>query len=311
MRASNPNQVPARRGKAWIQRIQERWLSRLPDCSLPACVTKGRVWTRVRKLRTGVRLEGQWYCSPECLETALRNLLSRTSVRPTPVATPRHVPLGLLMLSRGKLTPEQLRRALDAQTAAGYGRIGDWLKNLGYSTEEQISAALGVQWSCPVFSPPRDLDSQWISLLPRCLEESFRMLPVHYSRTSGLLYLGFAERVDYTALHTIERMLDCRAMPCLITPSSLERGLTQLRTHSTEYAFESGLGPGEMVRITASYVARARAEEVRVAASGGYIWARLTGHGAPMDLLFRAGTDSEASSERALSLRRRSTAVTA
>lgn len=66
-----------------------------------------------------------------------------------------------------------------------------------------------------------------------------------------------------------------------------------------------------VVDVYINYVVRSRAEEVRVAPCGRYVWARLTGPWTSINLLFRIGTDSEDSSERALSLPRRSTALTA
>jgi hypothetical protein len=315
MNAITANPLLARRPawEDWIQQIQQRWMPKLEACSLPSCITRVQVWTRLRRFRHGIRLEGRWYCSLPCLEVAARRLFAQASIQKVSSAAGvrRRVPLGLLMLSRGLLTSTQLRSALDAQIAAGHGKIGEWLQNLGYSTEDQITGALGVQWACPVFAPARpDFDPQCLSLLPRILQESFRMMPVHYNRASRLLYLGFAERIDYTILHTIERMLDCRALPCVVSPTLLQRSLAGPASRTTEVVFES-VAHSQMARTTASYAGRSRTGEVRVAGCGKYVWTRLIGGGGSIDLLFCAGADSEASSERSLSLPRRSTAVTA
>ncbi|MGB9493042.1 MAG: hypothetical protein WCA92_21450, partial [Terriglobales bacterium] len=60
----------------------------------------------------GVRLGKQWFCSPDCFEeylsgTITASIMSR-QVDPPPV---RRMPLGLLLLSRGVLTSEQLASA--------------------------------------------------------------------------------------------------------------------------------------------------------------------------------------------------------
>ena len=52
--------------------------------------------------------------------------------------------LGLVMLEQGWITQAQLRRALDAQKAAGTGRLGDWLIQQDAVAEDRITRALGL-----------------------------------------------------------------------------------------------------------------------------------------------------------------------
>ena len=70
-------------------------------------------------------------------------------------AHPSHSTRDCLMLSQGWITQEQLRRALDAQKAAGgKARIGKWLMRQCNLSEEQVTRALSMQWGCPVLSLP-------------------------------------------------------------------------------------------------------------------------------------------------------------
>ncbi len=63
----------------------------------------------------------------------------------------RHrIPLGLAMLEQGWITRAQLRGALEAQKAAGGGRLGQWLVRQQGVSEQLVTRALGLQWSCPV-----------------------------------------------------------------------------------------------------------------------------------------------------------------
>src|SRR5207245_4384144 len=90
--------------------------------------------------RMGILLEGQWYCGSRCFARALPYLLTRPKVVRSERRVPNHrIPLGLLMMSRGELTYEQLKTALNAQRQAAHGRLGDWLCELGYSNERQIT----------------------------------------------------------------------------------------------------------------------------------------------------------------------------
>jgi hypothetical protein len=295
-----------------VAEFRKRWNARLAACSLSECTVSRRSFAWIRGFRNGIRLEEKWYCTPRCFEIALCNhfrhlmLSSRTS----PTRTHR-VPLGLLLLSRGQLAAGQLNQALDAQCTAGYGRLGDWLQKLGFSNEDQIMAALGVQWSCPVLSSTQEVDPRWMSLLPRQLEESFRMVPLHFSQVNGMLHVGFAERIDYTVLYAAERMLSCRTTPCLVSHRLVERAMSTSLARPTEIAFESPTDAGGVARITCNYAVRLGAEFVRSAVCGDYLWVRLASRRTSLDALFRiSGTDSLVSSERALSLPRKSTAVT-
>ena len=91
-------------------------------------------------------------------------------------AASHRVPLGLLLLSRQQLTAAQLRTALEAQRAAGQGKIGEWLRQLGFVTELQVTAALARQWSCPVLiTGPGELGASRLSCRFRhCCSSPFR-----------------------------------------------------------------------------------------------------------------------------------------
>ena len=87
-------------------------------------------------------------------------------------------------------------------------------------------------------------------------------------------------------------MLDCRAVPCLVSDRVMNGLLEQAQNSRrvTEQVFDRISDSAEMARITGSYAARVGAEEVRIARCGPYIWVPLnTGHQAT-DLLFTQGS---------------------
>ena len=111
------------------------------------------LWGRLRGKTGGVVIQGLRYCRDECLERALTDAVRRIRQTVPRAAAPHRVPLGLLLLSRQQITVEQLRAALAAQHAAGHGKIGEWLVNLGFVNEQQVTAALARQWSCRFCAP--------------------------------------------------------------------------------------------------------------------------------------------------------------
>jgi hypothetical protein len=51
------------------------------------------------------------------------------------------------MLAHGYLNETQWQTALEAQSRARQGKIGEWLQALHFVTERQVLTALGVQWA--------------------------------------------------------------------------------------------------------------------------------------------------------------------
>jgi hypothetical protein len=244
----------------------------------------------------GVFLNNQWLCSPACLGQVLEQMLSPLidSTRANREAKAHRFPLGLLMHSLGLVSKESLQSALQAQREAGKGRVGDWLRRQGAVTETQITQALAAQWSLPTYPlERREGLLNWAHLLPTGLMLSFQMLPVHYLPASGLLYVAFSSRVDYTALYAIEQMLEFRTQPCLAQESYIERALETLhqRGDSTDIHIAGPLQPSTIAGATLQEVLKLGAREVRVVACADNIWVRLSAPDMVRDLLFQQLTE--------------------
>jgi hypothetical protein len=272
----NSGVVPTSPSLSWRALLQKI----APRGEGKACVHVQGLWRRIRNRPPLVRVQGSWYCLPHCLEGALIDAVRRT--RPTvrrPAILQHRLPLGLLLLSRQQLTAGQLRAALDAQQSAGRGRIGDWFQEMGFVTEQQVTAALGRQWSCPVLRSAAAVTtglSPFLSL-PLRLLESFQMIPADFVETTQTLHIAFSDGINYTVLYAIEQMLGCHTAPCLVCPSALRKQLMALAQHggSKDATFDRVADPGEFARIVRSYAASVEAAEVRLVACGEHIWVRL------------------------------------
>jgi hypothetical protein len=269
--------------------------SLLPRCDNPYCRAAENLWSRVLRSRTGTRCAGNWYCSPGCLETALVDRFTALcQPPPVPRAVQHRIPLGLLMLARGLITQTQLQAALAAQRAGGSRKVGEWLQEMGAIGEQEITAALGMQWCCPVFNLREGPLPACVELVPRPLLEFYRMVPVHFAPARRDLYVAFSHAVDYGALYALEQMLRCNTRPCLVGASVMERTLDMLRRQrpsSAQRVFDSYTEKAEMARIARGYALKVSATEVRMVRCGDYIWLRLEDHRKPVDLLFRVRND--------------------
>lgn len=265
-----------------IQRWQERF-----SCNNPECRQGRRIWRRVSYGTGSVQLAGKRYCFPACFEQELDRQLEQlrimTASKPR---SPHRLPLGLLMLSRGDLDHNQLRIALDTQRQNGYGHIGEWITQLGFAREQQVTAALGAQWLCPVLwrFPERLADCT----IPLPLLRRFRMAPVHYASATRVLHIAFAGGIEYQALVAIEQVMQCRAEPSVTSSGALAGILARIEDsrRRTDHVFADSPGTEEMTRITSSYAARLRVQDTRMAQCGDFIWVRLEAGDDSVNLLF-------------------------
>jgi len=279
----------------WNSRGSGFWGRLALKCRYCGEVSGRRKWRLKRRPRQDVvRLHSDYYCASGCLETALSEIL-RTRLAERRSRAGHRVPLGLLLLSRQQLTVEQLRIALQAQEAAarsgnsteqnpggdpnpGRKKIGLWLQELGFATEEQVTAALARQWSCPVLRTGlMTAASRRFPAIPAKLLENFRMMPAELVEATGTLLMAFSEDINYPVLYAIEQMLGYHTEPCLVRPSTMEKSLQALgrQPRSKDVFFDGLQTTDECARIIANYAVKLRAEEVRVAGCGDHSWVRL------------------------------------
>ena len=236
----------------------------------------------------GIRMHEAWYCGARCFTAAVERVLLRL-LASTPDATPRveRMPLGLLLVSRGCLSMEQLRSITQQQRDAGED-VGDLLSAHGMVSEKQVAAARAMQWNCPLFAVPAQGVSAAICL-PPALVKVYSATSLHYGAATNQLLVGFVRYIDYGLLYAIEHIAGCKTQACFITPSDFE---TQLKAQSqSQFAgpamFEAPRPAEEIAQIVCKHALKAEAHEAFIAKCKEYMWVRLKTSGPAQDLLFR------------------------
>jgi hypothetical protein len=248
--------------------------SLLATCANPTC-TSG--WLHLWRSRSAPVFEGGWNCSAACTSARIQAAIWReTDGAGSAEQNHRHrIPLGLVMLEQGWITSRQLRQALEAQKSAGAGRLGHWLMSQHGLSEQLVTRALGLQWSCPVL-PVQVHDSETLTVLvPRLFVDAFGALPLRVA-AGKLLYLGFEERLDAVLALAIERMTGLRVENGIVAGSEFRSAHTRMLNAKFPPVelIEAG-SEAALVHVLAKALENARPAESRLVRTHDCMWLRM------------------------------------
>jgi len=266
----------------------ERGLKSLKaECEYRGCHNK-QLFRGIPGTRPGICVGQLWYCSIDCFALALRIPFSNVSNRRF-VEIPRNprLSLGLVMLSKGYLTPEQHRIAT-IQSQLHNEELAATVIRLGLVSEKQVAAARSAQWGYPMLA--QDYIGKMVQAdLPRTILRACPAAPLHYSASAKRILLGFVSRVEHSVLEAIEQMTGCRVEPCFITRTDFEEQMERL-TALPEYeeVVVNDPGPPEkMARTVGRAAVEVGAREARFVQYRNYVWARMFGKRGTVDVVFR------------------------
>jgi hypothetical protein len=250
------------------------WSGLFPVCANPHC-NAGRL--RLWRSRETPVFEGGWCCSSACTSAVVQAALYRELDGPAnAMETHRHrVPLGLTMLEQGWIKQQDLRDALAAQRAAGYGRVGEWLVRQQRTSEEMITRALGLQWGCPVLSLEAHDPEGLTPLLPRLFIDAFGALPLRIA-AGRILYIGFEERLDPALALAVERITGLRTECGLVPQSGFRPAHTlMLKSQFPHVELVEAVSEPVLAATFAKAIERAHPVESRLVRIHDCLWLRM------------------------------------
>ena len=250
------------------------WSGLFESCANPGC---GTGWLHLWRSRQAPVFEGGWNCSASC--TAARvGAAVRRELDGRGLAAESHqhrIPLGLVMLEQGWINSGQLRHALEAQRVAKAGRLGHWLVRQQGVSEQLVTRALGLQWSCPVL-PLEFHDAEALAVLvPRLFVDAFGALPLRVA-AGRLLYLGFEDRLDPIVALAVERMSGLRVESGLVRESLF--GPAHARMLSAQFpAVElmEAVSESAVAHALSKSIEQARPVESRLVRVHDCLWLRM------------------------------------
>jgi hypothetical protein len=243
-------------------------------CANPRC---GSGWLKLWRSRRAPVFEGGWCCSAGCMRALVESALSREldTRANAPESRPHRIPLGLAMLEQGWITRAQLREALEAQKAAGVGRLGGWLVRQRAASEDLVTRALALQWSCPMLGLEFHQPEAMTTVLPRLFADSFGALPLRLA-AGRILYLGFEDRPDPVLALAVERVTGLRVESGVVPASQFRPAHQHLL--AAPYP-RSGLveanSQSSLAQAVLKAVEKARPADARLVRVHGCLWLRL------------------------------------
>jgi hypothetical protein len=246
----------------------------LPHCRNTKCKSG---WMKLWRSRQAPILEGMWACSAACMQELVQTaVLREMSERSAQNVVHKHrVPLGLVLLSRGWITQEQLKCAVEAQKKAGSGRLGEWLIKQKAVGEDQITRALGAQWNCPVLSSDSFEPVTMAAMFPRLLMDSLNVIPL---RLAGrhLLYVAFEERIDRCLVLSVERMLGLKVEAGVLPASEFRRRQGEiLRASFPKARLLEAMNMRGLVHAFTGMMEENKPVQAKIVRVHDYFWLRL------------------------------------
>lgn len=274
--ASLASEESLRETPGWRSPMSPGSPSRLfTTCAHPGCNSG---WLQLWRSRSTPVFEGGWTCSTECtrarVEAALhREMLGRGTGSS---AVHRHrIPIGLILLEQGWITQSQLRLALEAQQAAGKGRLGEWLVRQQAVSAPVVTRALALQWSCPVLPLEQYSPESLATAMPRLFVEAFGALPLRVA-AGRLLYLGFEQGLDPALALGVEQMTGLRVESGIVQQARFrEAHACMLKSRFPPVELIEAVSESALAQVFSRALEKNRPAESRLVRVHGCLWLRM------------------------------------
>jgi len=250
----------------------------MPRCAEVSC---GR-WRPERlapRWASGIRLNGHWYCSRACVQTAARAGLDVQAL-PALVTPLRPLRLGVLLRHLRAVSEAHLAEALQTQQISGL-RLGAELLRLGHVRGDQLLRALAAQGNVSYFA---SFDVARLqngpSWLPAATVRALGLVPFDIDAAQQRIKVICAAPVPRTAVRAMQTLTGWTPEVYLVHDDVWLRALREYQPSSREAASSDVLTVSG-IDDAASYVADTafadRSVTMRHAQWDRFTWVRVEG----------------------------------
>jgi type IV pilus assembly protein PilB len=142
--------------------------------------------------------------------------------------------LGEMLLKSGRVTSDQLQRALSAQKAEG-GRLGTNLVKLGFLTDEQLVDFLSQHFGVPAINLDGiKVDEQVIKIIPADVARKYTILPI--AKQGAKVTIAMMDPTNVFAMDDIKFMTNYNVEPVVASETALRVAIDRYygSTHAIE-----------------------------------------------------------------------------
>lgn len=172
------------------------------------------------------KFEDHVFCSDDCLYSYFKNELNdkwhRLHAKPE-----RKIPrpkIGTILMQTAFVTREQLDEAIRMQTKMQEGRLGEWLRRLGFVDEHQVTAALAKQYGLPVINLKNpDTNTDAVRMIPGKVAKRSGLVPVGFDDDQSNLRVAVCGPVDFQFQEAIRRMVRKGIAPYIGDQSAIQQ----------------------------------------------------------------------------------------
>jgi hypothetical protein len=263
----NTTESPAQFSEQW----DEQTACGNPDCA-------GR-WLSLWKDRRRPIFERQWGCSAKCIRrlvtSAIRREAGDASMQSDERSHRHRMPLGLMLLELGWISPVQLNHALARQKREQTGQIGHWLIAECGVDKHLVTRGLAMQWGCPVLTTD-GCDVQAMALaVPKVLMEAHGIVPLKIT-AGARLYVAFADRPDASVAFAMERMNGLKVESGIVDSAEWVNARDRLRAcEGVSSVLDEADDSEDLVRKVSSTVVGLQPRASRLVRVHRFYWLRM------------------------------------
>jgi len=243
-----------------------------------ACLCGSRLPLQVRlgfRSRTRPVVEGRWCCSEQCLHARVASFVRRGMSTQTWQQEHQHrIPLGLLLLSQGAISQEQLRYARHRSESTGEP-LGDILVRHCGLPEERLSRGIATQWGCSSWDVTGTIPDGMACIAPHAVLRATGMLPLKL-QVDGSISIAFVDAPNASAVFAVRRIHDCPVDTGIAGARDFLEATNQLMTRKAVPVEEHHCDDdAEVIRLLVRAIQHLAPVECRWVRLHGMFWVRM------------------------------------
>jgi len=164
-----------------------------------------------------------------------------------------------LLIKRGVITGEQLKKAAEFRATLGGGSIRDIVVKLGYAKDRDISAAIAAEGQVGAIEIKYEMvDPKLMEKIPRKVCEKHSVVPLRSAGHS--VVLAMADPMDYQAIEEIQFLTNMTIEPVVAPKNAIRRALQQydqMKAAAEESAATETDSGGDLDSLTTDQLLRA------------------------------------------------------